>query len=69
MTGMNTELLTLLEKDARLTPAQLGTMLGRDEQSVSDEIAEYEKNHIILGYPGSQRVRHDLATEQQATIQ
>ena len=51
MTGMNTELLTLLEKDARLTPAQLGTMLGRDEQSVSDEIAEYEKNHIILGYP------------------
>lgn len=51
MTGMNIELLTLLEKDARLTPAQLGTMLGRDEQSVSDEIAEYEKNHIILGYP------------------
>ena len=51
MTGMNMELLTLLEKDARLTPAQLGTMLGRDEQSVSDEIAEYEKNHVILGYP------------------
>ena len=48
---MNTELLNLLEKDARLTPAQLGMMLGRDEQSVSDEIAEYERNHIILGYP------------------
>ena len=37
---MNTELLNLLEKDARLTPAQLGLMLGRDEQSVSDELAE-----------------------------
>ncbi len=51
MKGMNTELLTLLEKDARLTPAQLATMLGRNEQSVTDEIAYYEKNHVILGYP------------------
>ena len=48
---MNTELLALLEKDARLTPAQLATMLGRNEQSVTDEIAYCEKNHIILGYP------------------
>ena len=51
MTSMNTELLALLEKDARLTPAQLATMLGRNEQSVTDEIAYCEKNHIILGYP------------------
>ena len=47
---MDTELLNLLEKDARLTPAQLATMLGRDEREVTDRIAEYEKNHIILGY-------------------
>lgn len=45
------ELLTLLEKDCRQTPQQLATMLGRDEQAVIDEIAQYEKNHIILGYP------------------
>ena len=48
---MNTELLSLLEKDARLTPAQLATMLGREEADVAAEIADYEKNHIILGYP------------------
>jgi len=45
------ELLTLLEKDCRQTPQQLATMLGRDEQAVIDEIAQCEKNHIILGYP------------------
>ena len=48
---MNTELLSLLEKDARLTAAQLASMLGREEEDVAAEIAEYEKNHIILGYP------------------
>ncbi len=48
---MNTELLSLLEKDARLTPAQLATMLGREEADVAAEIAEHEKNHVILGYP------------------
>ena len=48
---MNTEILSLLEKDARLTPQQLATMLGRDEKEVAGEIAEYEKNHVILGYP------------------
>ena len=51
MTTMNKELLTLLEKDARLTHGQLATMLGCDERRVSEAIAEYEKNHVILGYP------------------
>ena len=45
------ELLTLLEKDARLTPQQLATMLGRDEKDVVADIARYEDQHIILGYP------------------
>ena len=48
---MNTELLSLLEKDARTTPQQLASMLGLPEKEVLDEIAECEKNHIILGYP------------------
>lgn len=48
---MNTELLMLLEKDARLSHGQLATMLGCEEKRVSDEIAEYERNHVILGYP------------------
>ena len=45
------ELLTLLEKDCRQTPQQLATMLGKTEQEIADEIAEFEKDHIILGYP------------------
>ena len=45
------ELLTLLEKDGRQTPQQLATMLGRSEQSVAEDIARYESEHIILGYP------------------
>ena len=45
------ELLNLLEKDGRQTPQQLATMLGREEKDVAAEIAECEKNHIILGYP------------------
>ena len=48
---MNTELLSLLEKDARLTPAQLATMLGMEEKDAAAQIAEYEKHHVILGYP------------------
>ena len=45
------DLLNLLEKDCRQTPQQLATMLGREEKDIAEEIAAYEKNHIILGYP------------------
>ena len=45
------ELLTLLEKDCRQTPQQLATMLGRDEQEIAEDIARFEREHIILGYP------------------
>ena len=48
---MDNELLSLLERDARQTPQQLATMLGRDEKDVSEEIARCEAEHIILGYP------------------
>lgn len=47
---MNTELLKLLENDARLTPAQLSVMLDKDENSVKDELRELENNGTILGY-------------------
>ena len=45
------ELLALLEKDGRQTPQQLATMLGRDEKEVAADIARYESQHIIMGYP------------------
>jgi DNA-binding Lrp family transcriptional regulator len=47
---MNTELLKLLEGDARLTADQLAIILDADTQKVRDEIDGLEKNGTILGY-------------------
>jgi len=47
---MNTELLKLLESDARLTAEQLSVILDVDTQTVKDEIDGLEKNGTILGY-------------------
>ena len=44
------KLLNLLEKDARLTPAQIAVMTERDEGDIKCAIAEFEKNGTILGY-------------------
>lgn len=47
---MKNEILKLLEKDARLTPAQLAVMLNCDTDTVIQSIDELEKNGTILGY-------------------
>ena len=47
---MNTKLLQLLEDDSTLTCAQLAALTGSTETQVAEEIKEYEKNRIILGY-------------------
>ena len=47
---MKTELLKLLEQDARLTPTQLAIMLNRPEEEVRGMIAELEANGTILDY-------------------
>ena len=47
---MNTELLKLLENDARLTASQLAVMLDGDAEQIAKELEEYEKNGTILGY-------------------
>ncbi len=44
------KLLKLLEKDARLTPAQIAIMTERDEGDIKRAIEEYEKNGTVLGY-------------------
>lgn len=44
------QLLTLLNENARLSNAQLAVMLGRTEQEIADQIAEYEKAGAIRGY-------------------
>jgi DNA-binding Lrp family transcriptional regulator len=45
-----TEILNILEKDARLTPAQIAAMTGRATQEVSSAIAAYEADGAILRY-------------------
>lgn len=45
-----TEMLKLLEKDARYTPAELAAMLGKTEEAVKKDIAACEENNILLGY-------------------
>ncbi len=42
------QILQALERDARLTPAQIAEETGRDEQEVRDLIAEAEARHYIL---------------------
>ena len=47
---MNIKLLKLLGQNARYNISDLATMLGSDEQTVKNEIAEMEKGGLIRGY-------------------
>ena len=47
---MNTEILKLLESDARLTTEQLAIMLNCDKDEIQKEISDFESNGTILGY-------------------
>ena len=47
---MNIKLLKLLNKNARIAPADMATMLGLSEEEVLREIAEMERDGLIRGY-------------------
>ena len=47
---MNTEILKLLESDARLSCEQIAVILNCDKGLVEAAIAEFERNGTILGY-------------------
>ena len=47
---MNINLLKLLNKTARLSPADMATMLGMSEEDVVAQIEEMEKEGLIRGY-------------------
>lgn len=47
---MTKELLTLLEKDSTLTPAQLAPVVGMTEEQVAAEIKRLEAEKIIVKY-------------------
>ena len=44
------KLLAILEKNPRLTDAEIAVMLGTGEEEVKTQIAELEKSGIIKGY-------------------
>lgn len=47
---MREQILTFLEKNSRIDLGELAIMLGTDEATVANEIAEMEKEQIICGY-------------------
>ena len=47
---MRKEILQLLEKNSRLTPAEIAVMIGSDEETVANEIKAMENENIICGY-------------------
>ena len=49
---MNTKILKLLEKDARMSADDISVITGLDVKEVEREIAEMERDGIIRGYKG-----------------
>jgi len=47
---MDSRILTLLEKNAKLTPENIAAMLDISVEEVEKEIKEFENNKTILGY-------------------
>ena len=50
MINMNNRFLELLEKDCRLSSADLAVMLGKEEGDIRRLIEDYESAGVILGY-------------------
>ena len=48
--NLKLEILSLLERNAKLTPEDIAVCLGAREQDVRDEIAKLEKEQVICGY-------------------
>ncbi|MCC8190576.1 MAG: Lrp/AsnC family transcriptional regulator [Planctomycetes bacterium] len=44
------EILEILEKNSRQSPADIATMTGKDEAAVAAAIADYEARHVITAY-------------------
>lgn len=47
---MREKILTFLERNSRIDLSELAILLGMDEVSVANEIADMEKEHVICGY-------------------
>lgn len=47
---MREKILTFIERNSRIDLKELAILLGMDEASVANEIADMEREHIICGY-------------------
>lgn len=47
---MREKILTIIEKNAKLSVQDIASILGEDEAKVAAEIAKLEEEHIICGY-------------------
>ena len=48
----NEKILSLIQEDATLTPAQIAVMLNRTEEDIEAVIKNFEKSGVIKGYRG-----------------
>lgn len=62
---MNKKLLDLLRQDARLSNAEIATMLGISETEAAAQIEALERSGIIMGY--SAIINEELADETSVT--
>ena len=62
---MREKILTYIEKNSRVNLRDLAILLGTDEATVANEIAEMEKEHIICGY--HTLIDWDKTTEEKVT--
>ena len=47
---MREQILALLERNSRMTPAQIAILLGSSEEVIAEEIRQMEEQDIICGY-------------------
>lgn len=47
---MRIEILQILERDSRLTPAEIGVMLAIPQEEVEAELEQLREENVILGY-------------------
>ncbi len=59
------EILEILEKNGRRTPAEIAAMTGKAEAQVAAAIADYEARNIITGYTAL--VNWDMASQEMVT--
>ena len=65
MTDMRMQILNMLEKNSRIDLKDAAVMLGTDEVSLANEIADMEKEGIICGY--HTLINWDNTTEEKVT--